>query len=100
MRLPAGVDRALRVVIPTPWMHWVHHSQIAAERDSNYSSLLSVRDRLFGTFRLRERLEEIRLGLPEYPEAEWRRVIGMLRAPFKRRRNAMRFGNASVECEQ
>jgi len=85
VRIPAGLDRALRVAIPTPWMHWVHHSQIAAERNSNYSSLLSVWDRLFVTFRLRERPEEIRLGLPEYPEAEWRRVIGMLRAPFHRR---------------
>jgi sterol desaturase/sphingolipid hydroxylase (fatty acid hydroxylase superfamily) len=85
VRVPPGIDRALRLVIPTPWMHWVHHSQIAAERNSNYSSLLSVWDRLFGTFRLRDKPAEIELGLPAYPEAEWRSVIGMLRAPFHRR---------------
>jgi sterol desaturase/sphingolipid hydroxylase (fatty acid hydroxylase superfamily) len=85
VRVPAGLDRALRAVIPTPRMHWVHHSQIAAERNSNYSSLFSAWDRIFGTFRLRDRPEEIRLGLPGYPETAWRRVNGMLIAPFRKR---------------
>ena len=48
--LPARLDRALRVVIVTPFMHKVHHSRWQPETDSNYSSLFSFRDRLFGSF--------------------------------------------------
>ncbi len=85
VRIPAKLDRALRMIIPTPWMHWVHHSQLPAERNSNYSSLLSVWDRIFGTFRLSSQPERIKLGLPNYPETEWRRVDRMLVVPFRSR---------------
>lgn len=59
-------DTALRWLVVTPWMHWVHHSRWPPETDSNFASLLSVWDRIFGTFRLRRDPEAIRLGLDEY----------------------------------
>ncbi|MBP9948054.1 MAG: sterol desaturase family protein [Vicinamibacteria bacterium] len=40
--MPRRADDALRWLIVTPWMHWVHHSRQRAETNSNYSSLLSV----------------------------------------------------------
>jgi len=49
-RLPAGLDRWLRLVIVTPDMHRVHHSAIRAEHDSNYGFNFSVWDRIFGTY--------------------------------------------------
>jgi sterol desaturase/sphingolipid hydroxylase (fatty acid hydroxylase superfamily) len=85
VRLPYRVDRALRWLIVTPWMHWVHHSRWQPETDSNYSSFLSLWDRLFGSFRLRERPQEIALGLDGWEEREWRGLPGMLLAPFRRR---------------
>jgi sterol desaturase/sphingolipid hydroxylase (fatty acid hydroxylase superfamily) len=85
IRLPGPIDRWLRVVIVTPWMHWVHHSQWQPETDSNYSSVLSVWDRLFGSFRLNEAPSEIRLGLEDWKEPEWRTLKGMLRAPWTHR---------------
>ncbi len=84
LRIPNAADRCLRWLIVTPWMHWVHHSRWQPETDSNYSSLLSVWDRLFGSFRLRERPEEIQLGLDHWPEEQWRSLPGMLIAPFRR----------------
>lgn len=48
--LPARLDRALRLVIVTPFMHKVHHSRWQPETDSNYSSLFSFWDRLFARF--------------------------------------------------
>lgn len=84
LRVPATVDRGLRWLIVTPWMHHVHHSRLQPETDSNYSSLLSVWDRLFGSFRLRDKPEEIALGLDDWKESEWRRLPGMLAAPFRR----------------
>lgn len=49
--LPEPIDRLLRVVIVTPFLHKVHHSVAVTERDSNYSSLFSWWDRLFRTLR-------------------------------------------------
>lgn len=82
VRVPARLDRALRLVIVTPWMHWVHHSQWQPETDSNYASVFSFWDRIFGSFRLRENPAEIALGLDHFEEAEWKSLRGMLATPF------------------
>lgn len=86
IRIPAGLDRGLRFVITTPWMHWVHHSRWQPETDSNFSSVLSIWDRLFGTFRLREDPGSIELGLDDGQEGgEWRSLMAMFAQPFRRR---------------
>jgi sterol desaturase/sphingolipid hydroxylase (fatty acid hydroxylase superfamily) len=85
VRVPARLDRVLRLVIVTPWMHWVHHSEWRPETDSNFSSVFSFWDRVFGSFRLRERPREIRLGLGMADERAWRSLPGMLAMPFRRR---------------
>jgi len=83
IRLPAGIDRALRLVIVTPRMHWVHHSRIRVETDSNYASVLSVWDRLFGSFRLRQDPERIALGLDDDEGGQaWQTLGGMLSSPL------------------
>jgi sterol desaturase/sphingolipid hydroxylase (fatty acid hydroxylase superfamily) len=87
LRISEGADRWLRWLIVTPRMHYVHHSRWQPETDSNYTSLLSVWDRLFGSFRLRDKPSEISLGLDGYQEREWRRLPGLLAAPFRRSRN-------------
>jgi sterol desaturase/sphingolipid hydroxylase (fatty acid hydroxylase superfamily) len=50
MALPLRLDRALRMVLVTPDMHRVHHSDQRSEHDSNYGFALSVWDRIFGTY--------------------------------------------------
>jgi sterol desaturase/sphingolipid hydroxylase (fatty acid hydroxylase superfamily) len=85
VRIPPAVDAAVRAILVTPAMHLVHHSRWQPETDSNYTSFLSVWDRLFGTFRLRARPEEISLGLDGYAEPEWRSLPGVLLAPFRHR---------------
>ena len=86
VRISCRADRALRWLIVTPWMHYVHHSRWQPETDSNYTSFLSVWDRLFGSFRLRDKPAEISLGLDHYQEHEWRRLPGLLAAPFRKLR--------------
>ena len=49
VKLPGAVERALALVIVTPSIHWVHHHARRADTDSNYATLLSVWDRLFGS---------------------------------------------------
>ena len=82
--LPAWLDRALRTVIVTPAMHKVHHSRLQPETDSNYSALFSWWDRLFRSFRLRARPEEIHFGLDDFDAEDDRTLRGLLAMPFNR----------------
>ncbi len=51
VRLPLGLDRALRLLVVTPDMHRVHHSVTPHETNSNFGFNLPWWDRLFGTYR-------------------------------------------------
>lgn len=81
--LPVRLDRALRLLIVTPFMHKVHHSRWRPETDSNYSSLFSFWDRLFRTFRLREDPKSLRYGLEEFDPPENQTLVGLLATPLK-----------------
>ncbi len=50
LRLPTPLDRWRRLLIVTPALHAVHHSASRVQTNSNYSNLLTVWDRLFGTY--------------------------------------------------
>jgi sterol desaturase/sphingolipid hydroxylase (fatty acid hydroxylase superfamily) len=80
--LGAKLDKWLRWVIVTPAMHKVHHSRIQHETDSNYSSFLSIWDRIFGTLVLREAPETIQFGLADFDAPERHTVPGMLKTPL------------------
>jgi len=82
--LPAQLDRALRLLIVTPFMHKVHHSRWQPETDSNYSSLFSFWDRLFRTFRSRNDPRTLIYGLEEFDQPENHTLLGLLTTPIKR----------------
>ena len=84
--VPARADRWLRWLIVTPWMHWVHHSDYQPETDSNYSSVFSFWDRIFGSFRLVSDPRALTLGLEETERRDWATLPGMLAMPFRSRR--------------
>ncbi|MEW4449757.1 sterol desaturase family protein [Qipengyuania sp. JC766] len=83
LRLPKGWDRALRTVLTTPEMHGIHHSKVRQERDSNYTSGISVWDRLHGTYRDRPAPRAIAIGVDERDEADLP-IARSLTAPFRR----------------
>lgn len=66
LRLPPALERALRLVIVTPRLHGVHHSIVHRERDSNFSSGLTLWDRLHGTLRADVPQAGIVIGVPPY----------------------------------
>lgn len=80
--LPARVEAVVNKLIVTPAMHKVHHSRWQPETDSNYSAMLSVWDRLFRSFRRREALHEVELGLAEFDDDVHQSIGGMLRTPL------------------
>ena len=85
MRLPLGVDRALRLLIVTPDMHRIHHSWHRDETDSNYGFSLSIWDRLFMTYREQPRdgHDNMTIGLKSFREEKDRGIIGLLMIPFR-----------------
>ncbi len=75
-------DRWLRLFIVTPDMHKVHHSDWRCETDSNYSTVLSVWDRLAATFRMRSDPKTLVFGLGEFTDPGWQTWWGMMKTPF------------------
>jgi len=80
--LPESLDRWLSLVFVTPNMHKYHHHVELPWTDSNYGGILSIWDRMFGTF-TRARAENIRYGL-NILEGENTDALGYLLAvPFR-----------------
>ncbi|MGP1283452.1 MAG: sterol desaturase family protein [Parasphingopyxis sp.] len=74
IRLPARFERLLSLVIVTPSIHWRHHRNIRADTDSNYTAILSLWDRLFGSRNPKPR----RIGMAIGVEGERDRSFGKL----------------------
>jgi sterol desaturase/sphingolipid hydroxylase (fatty acid hydroxylase superfamily) len=81
VRLPAGVERALRWVIVTPSHHWVHHHAVRADTDSNYGLLLTLWDRLFRSWSPHQRSPDMQIGAEGETDLSWRRLA---LSPFRR----------------
>lgn len=85
VRLPLGVDRALRWFVVTPDMHRVHHSIEDDETNSNFGFNLSWWDRLLGTYRDQPRAghEGMTIGIRDHRDPRRvDRLDGMLVLPF------------------
>jgi sterol desaturase/sphingolipid hydroxylase (fatty acid hydroxylase superfamily) len=80
-------DRPLRLLIVSPDMHKVHHSDHQPETDSNYSTILSVWDRIAGTFTMRQDLGALVFGLREFKDPKWQKWQGLWKTPFISVRN-------------
>ena len=70
MRLLLAVERRLAAVVVTPRLHGIHHSIVQEEQDSNWSSGLTLWDRLHGTFRANAGRDEIEIDVAAYREPE------------------------------
>jgi sterol desaturase/sphingolipid hydroxylase (fatty acid hydroxylase superfamily) len=83
LRLGPRLERMLLPLVVTPRMHEIHHSDRRDETNSNWSSLLSVWDRLHGTLRLDVPSETITIGVPAYSRPEAVRLGRMLVEPLR-----------------
>ncbi len=63
--LPTRLDGMLSIFIPSPNVHRLHHSVNPMESNTNFGSMLSVWDRLFGSFIWRDNLTSLRLGVKD-----------------------------------
>jgi len=83
VRLPIEVERKLNPVFVTPRMHGIHHSIVAEERNANWSSGLTIWDRLHGTLRLNVPQDKVTIGVPDYRQPEEVSLVAMLKLPFR-----------------
>jgi sterol desaturase/sphingolipid hydroxylase (fatty acid hydroxylase superfamily) len=82
MALPDDSDAKIARVLTTPKMHGIHHSSAKGERDSNFTSGLSLWDRLHGTFRDDIPQDQIEIGIDDERQEDV--ALGhALSAPFK-----------------
>jgi len=87
IRLPERIDRLYRTVLVSPNMHRIHHSEIKVETDSNFSSVFTFWDRMFGTYRVREDMNSLSFGLDKWMEEKWQSAKGLLFLPFQSVKN-------------
>ena len=87
LRLPPGLMRAVGLVLVTPEMHYLHHSRLEHETNSNYGQMFSIWDRLFGSFARRPPAvasETIEFGLDTYADDRFHSLRGALLQPVMR----------------
>jgi len=87
VNLPVRFERLLNWIFVTPRMHGIHHSMIQDEANSNWSSGLSVWDRLHGTLRLNASPKTITIGVPAYPEPADVTLANLVVMPFRKQRS-------------
>ena len=90
LRLPLAFERLLNLVLVTPRMHGVHHSNIRDEMDSNYSVVFRWWDALHGTLRLNVPQQEIEIGVAAYHAEEDNALPNVLAIPFRSQREFWR----------
>lgn len=90
VRLPVETERWLNRFIITPRMHGIHHSTVREETDSNWSSGLTLWDRLHGTLRLHVPQDEIVIGVPAYRKPQDVTLPKILKLPFGNERPTWR----------
>jgi sterol desaturase/sphingolipid hydroxylase (fatty acid hydroxylase superfamily) len=98
VRLPIGVEQALNRIIVTPRMHGIHHSIVREETDSNWSSGLTIWDRLHGTLRLDVPQDEITIGVPAYRSPEELKLPILLKLPFTEERPAWKLPESGEQA--
>lgn len=80
--LPRWIDVPLSYVFVSPNMHKVHHHWQQPYTDSNYGAVLSIWDRVLGTFKSLD-AKKIHYGLDRYyPNEKDEDFINLLKKPF------------------
>ena len=81
LKLPEKIDAILSRIIVTPSLHWVHHHALRGDTDSNYSTILSVWDRIFASRNIAKFNSTMKMGVEGLSDVQILRLI--LRPFFK-----------------
>ncbi len=81
IRLPLRLDIFLSWFTTSPNMHKVHHSRTRCFTDSNYGNILSLWDRIFGTFTPAKIGTDVDFGLDGFDDSATQTTVGLLVLP-------------------
>ena len=73
-------------------MHGIHHSILEEERNANWSSGLTIWDRLHGTLLLNVPQDKITIGVPDYQQPEEVGLVTILKMPFQEQASTSDYG--------
>jgi sterol desaturase/sphingolipid hydroxylase (fatty acid hydroxylase superfamily) len=82
VRLWAPLDRVISQVWVTPNVHKIHHSRERRETNSNYGNVLTLYDRLLGTYTPADRAHTVVYGLADADPADAGSLPRLLSMPF------------------
>lgn len=92
-QLPEKVDTVIGILFITPNLHHVHHHYRQPYTDSNYGDVLSIWDRLFGTFK-KSSAEPLVFGIDAYMEKKYTaNFFSLVKLPFRKYRNGKTQGS-------
>jgi sterol desaturase/sphingolipid hydroxylase (fatty acid hydroxylase superfamily) len=80
LKLPARLEYLLSLVVVTPSIHWVHHHAVRRDTDSNYSTILSIWDRLFASRSATTRTPDLKIGVEKESDKPF---LSLLARPFR-----------------
>ena len=85
IRLPEWLERLLQPVVITVDLHVIHHSIVYEEANANFGAVLSIWDRIFGTYRWLPRAQQERIvfGVRELPRREALKPSAMFLTPWR-----------------
>ena len=81
LSFPKWLDKTVGRVFVTPNFHKVHHEQDQYYTDSNFSDILIIWDRLFGTFKYKP-VTEMKYGLAEFDDTRKQSFLYLMKCPF------------------
>ncbi len=87
-RLPHKLDKVIGWVFITPNLHHVHHHYMQPYTDYNYGDVLSIWDRIFGTFHQLSSLEVVYGVDTCMDKQEHSRFFSLLKLPFGKYRKS------------
>jgi len=82
VRLPAPIERVVSLFVMTPRLHGIHHADAEAIRNSNWSSCLTIWDRLHGTLSTAVPQQAIEIGVEGYENPDQVTLPRILAMPF------------------
>ncbi len=83
LKVPGWVERPLRLILVTPQVHAVHHSDFKPETNSNYGVVLTLWDYLFKTYTAPEKAKIPHFGLEYFHLPQDNQLLPVLMQPFR-----------------
>lgn len=81
LSLAKNREKAISGLLITPSIHWVHHHAVRDDTDSNYGTIFSFWDPLFGSRSPTSRTPEMKMGVESRSDVN---ILALLIRPFQR----------------